>query len=124
MSLSNEQVIQGTLDWCNIRREEQGKEPLEEMPKGSRQNPLDCPCGVASGVAVGSSIWVTAEEYARSGGDVGSLSSFSAAYRKFADGTRGDLIPERRLPHEVAIFVRRFDEGRLPQFDINGAVEE
>ena len=41
-----------TLKWCNDRRKEQGREPLNELPKGRKFDPHSCPCGKATGINV------------------------------------------------------------------------
>lgn len=51
--MTKEEIISGTLAWCNERRAEKGKEPLSELPMGRIGDPLSCPCGKACGLWVG-----------------------------------------------------------------------
>jgi hypothetical protein len=94
---SDEEVIAGCLAWCNEKRAEQGMEPLAELPKGERRNYKSCPCGDATGLAV-----------------------YSCAYAYPSEDLYVSQLVERgqTLPPLVREFVRRFDAGRLPQFDI------
>lgn len=101
--------VKGTLEWCNIRRAEQGKEPLDRLPKGFRQSPASCPCGAASGVIVGSTVWITEEEYVNVG--------FNAAYAYTNARRSNEPMEERVLPSDVKQFVQHFDNGDLPQYD-------
>ena len=50
--MTNEQIIKGTLAWCNRQRAKQGKKPLLRLPKGKRHDPASCPCGKATGLLV------------------------------------------------------------------------
>jgi hypothetical protein len=79
--------VAATLRWCNARRKEQGKEPLEKLPKGERNDATSCPCGKATG------LWVYVEQY---------------------DDTDFNAHP---TPRCVQQFVPAFDAGKLPQYD-------
>lgn len=76
-----------TLDWCNARRAEDGKPPLDRLPRGRPDDPTSCPCGKASG-------WLVYQDYA----------------------TREGSEPFT-LPESVTEFVIFFDDGELPQYD-------
>jgi hypothetical protein len=87
-------LIDATLEWCNERRAEQGREPLTELPKGKREDPNSCPCGKATGLYVDFTTYVSL-------GEDGIL-----------DGkTGGDL------PHDVCEFVENFDNGFIPELN-------
>ena len=98
--------VQSTLAWCNKRRIEQGKKPLAKMPKGNPRDPLTCPCGVAAGVAVGRSSWLTPEEY-ENRNKPGAI-NFGSAFD----------LHERRLPYTVRDFIREMDRGALPEYTL------
>lgn len=85
------ECVAGTLRWCNDRRLDKGLNPLNDLPKGSRSDPLSCPCGKATGLWVGMNSW---------GDD-----------QKAARQTR------HQLPPEVRQFVVYFDNGYIPQYD-------
>lgn len=93
------EVIAATLEWCNDVRESQGKEPLTELPKGQKSDPLSCPCGTATGLAVLRNFVVDAGEYEQR------HARFLSECKLFD------------LPPLVSEFTTRFDEGRFPQFD-------
>lgn len=97
---SNEEVIAATLEWCNDVREAQGKEPLIELPKGYKSDPLSCPCGAATGLAVLREFVVSERDYRTRNSRM-----------KYSDVKLYDL------PSLVQEFTLRFDEGRFPQFD-------
>jgi hypothetical protein len=87
--------VKDTLDWCNERRKEQGKEPLKKLPKGKIGDGYTCPCGKATGLYVGTRGWdVTQEEY--------------------DDSYGGPNF--KRNPESVKEFVRAFDQCKLPQY--------
>src|SRR4051812_33017599 len=44
--------VEETLRWCNARRKERGKSPLDRLPKGERTKGESCPCGAATGLFV------------------------------------------------------------------------
>lgn len=80
-----------TLKWCNEMRELEGIEPVEKIPKGIPGDAASCPCGKASGWRVGSGIaW------------------------KFEK----DVYRAISLPCSVQIFVKEFDGGKLPQYEL------
>lgn len=89
------EFVQGTLDWCNKRRVADGKEPLDRLPKGTRGDGRSCPCGQASGLYVGARGWKTGDEM---------------------EAAIGGWRP---LPQPVVEFVEAFDNGELPQYDID-----
>lgn len=82
-----DELIQGTLDWCNSIRNEQGMKPLTQLPKGQRYNTTSCPCGAATGLMVGARI---------------------------AFDTLGGKI---ELPDVVREFVVHFDAGSIPELE-------
>jgi len=94
--LSDEETIRGTLEWCNSERAEQGKVPLPELPKGRKGDHKSCPCGAATDLYVG------LKTYGASYADIAVLSSSN-----------------KELPPVVKQFVRKFDDGRYPQFDMD-----
>lgn len=76
-----------TLAWCNARRKARGKRPVKRLPKGWIGDPFSCPCGKATGLAVGHFEW---------------------------RDERGKWIS---LPRPVKRFVIAFDGGRLPRYE-------
>lgn len=86
-----------TLAWCNTKRVEKGLEPLAQMPKGRRDDGHSCPCGVAARLYVSSNSYVDGHP--------------------INDGDWGEL------PEPVREFVALFDNGHLPQYDINALAE-
>lgn len=93
---SDEEVAAGCLAWCNERREEQGLEALDELPKGRPAHPKSCPCGTATGLEVFSTA------YARAGQNFES-------YSQLQDEGQGN-------PDIVREFIRRFDAGGLIRY--------
>jgi len=89
-AMTKEEVIAGTLDWCNSQRKRKGIEPLTEMPKGYTTDPVSCPCGQATMMSVGND----------SACDV-------------SDGQEEPF--QYQLPDEVRIFVREFDARHIPE---------
>jgi len=88
--------VEETLRWCNARRKEQGKEPLDKLPKGVRGKGTSCPCGAATGLFVAvSQYW-----------EITNVATRIIQSKKF-------------LPRSVTRFVMAFDRGRLPQYDID-----
>lgn len=85
------ELVAATLAWCNERRAEQGKEPLDKLPKGRRRDPKSCPCGKATELFV----------------------DFHTYQVEKNDGKA------QPLPREVAQFVYLFDSGGLPEYDSN-----
>lgn len=81
--------VRATLEWCNARRQEQGQQPLDRLPKGEREDPLSCPCGIATGLYVD----------------------------KHTFGRDDESRYDNPLPKPVELFVTEFDEGLLPQYD-------
>lgn len=77
-----------TLDWCNERRAEQGKDPLDELPKGRRSDPHTCPCGKATGLRVLTYFYSTPDDFSQ---------------------------PETPLPEDVTCFITSFDAGMYPE---------
>ena len=92
--MTREEIIQGTLDWCNERRKEQGKSPLYRLPKGKRSDPYSCPCGRACGLAV-----------------------YSLQY--YDPKTR---LSGWRVPMAVQEFIPLFDVGKFPEFELDDGV--
>jgi hypothetical protein len=91
--VSEPQYIAETLAWCNKQRREQGKKPLERLPKGHRNQSTSCPCGRATGLSV----------YADN------------AYA--TDRLGRDTGLPLRVSRAVTRFVLAFDRGRLPQYE-------
>lgn len=85
--------VAGTLNWCNKKRVERGMGELERLPRGTRGDPLSCPCGRATGLHVGAENW--------------------------GDPAKGPKRWEGKLPLAVQQFVLLFDNGKLPQYDSN-----
>lgn len=77
-----------TLSWCNSIRVAKGLEELERLPRGRRNDPKSCPCGLVTGLHVGLTTY----------GE-----NFSTSVNK--------------LPFAVSQFISEFDEGYLPQYD-------
>jgi hypothetical protein len=89
------EIIQGTLDWCNERRKEQGMVTLSDLPLGKRFDGSSCPCGKATGLYVG-------------------YSDYYERYDFDAD------MPYKRLgfiPICVGTFANQFDRGEFPEYE-------
>ena len=84
--------VAATLKWCNTRRKEQGKKPLKRMPQGYRSDPGSCPCGKTAKLHVGTELW--------------RFQSESSYY------------DDKSLPRRVQEFVKAFDSGELPQYEL------
>ena len=82
--------VAATLKWCNARRKEQGKKPLKRMPKGKIWEPDSCPCGKAAKLYVSVRVW----------------------------GFQGEKCYDKFLPRRVRAFVKAFDAGKLPQYEL------
>lgn len=82
-------LVDATLAWCNERRAERGRTPLDRLPKGRRGHARECPCGTASGLRVYSNVYTD------------------------ESGVRHDT------PSPVKAFINAFDAGRLPEYDIH-----
>lgn len=95
-----QEIVEATLQWCNDRRIEQGKEPLAKLPKGRRRDPTSCPCGEATDLAVGMYCY---------------LAPTSTTSDLDPDGADGS----ESLPPEVQHFVELFDTGALPEYELN-----
>jgi hypothetical protein len=96
--VSEPQYVAATLAWCNARRAENGEPPLNRLPSGRPQRADSCPCGAATGLRV----------YDR---------HFSSA------DVHKPYVAEngKPLPRVVQRFVRAFDRGDLPQYDVGRA---
>lgn len=85
-------IIKETLRWVNAERAARGIGPaLEDLPRGNRAGCERCPVAVALGGNVevyGDTVWMGLEE--------------------------GEVA----LPEAVEMFVRRFDYGDLPDYDL------
>jgi len=82
------------LEWCNKIRTERGKEPLDALPKGKRNDGNSCPCGTATGIFVGCMGWAeTKHNY-------------------------DNHINSKRNVSAVAEFVPRFDSGEFPELEL------
>lgn len=81
-------VVKATLEWCNELRAGKGMEPLDDLPKGVRKDHESCPCGKATGAYVAAYNWCWPDSL------------------------------DWPLPSAVCEFVRRFDRGEYPQYDI------
>lgn len=87
--------VAGTLAWCNEIRAEQGKEPLDRLPRGHVSDPASCPCGLATGMYVDADSYIPKDQ--------------------FPAGSQWDENAPR-LPTDVMLFVEAFDEIQLPQY--------
>ncbi len=87
--------VQETLDWCNKRRKENGKSPLDNLPKGRRHQGDSCPCGEATGLVVG----------------------LTGYFKRNPKDLQLDHLGD--VPPSVTKFVKEFDNGKLPQYDID-----
>lgn len=96
--MTDDKIIQGTLDWCNEQRAKKGLCPLASLPRGKRTDPISCPCGEATGR------WVTSE-YCYALADLGPVLG-------------PDYDTKEPIPWAVSEFVRLFDNGWFPQFDL------
>jgi hypothetical protein len=91
--MNKAEIKKATLDWCNEMREERGVgPPLDELPKGTVRNPKSCPCGKATGLEVGVSVY--------------GIHNHSAWW-----------LP---LPPAVQSFVALFDNGEYPELIEDG----
>lgn len=54
-------IYDEALAACNAKRAERGMDALESLPAGFPGDPMSCPCGAATGLRVGSSVWWTGE---------------------------------------------------------------
>jgi len=91
MTKPEPKYVEATLRWCNARRKEIGKRPLKKLPKGIKREPNSCPCGKATEMEV----------YP------------DTAYRVSNYGW-----DEFRIPRSVNTFIRNFDSGNLPQYEL------
>jgi len=89
-------LMQATLDWCNERRAEMDKEPLELLPEGEPSDPKSCPCGAATG------LHVDAEVYELPEGQV----TFDE---------NGTIHWVEALPELVKVFIEHFDAMHIPE---------
>lgn len=89
--MSEPSFVAETLAWCNEMRATKGMEPLDVLPKGRRYDGASCPCGKATGLHV----------------------TTNALY----ENTEGIPLLLGPIPKSVAVFVKSFDAGRLPQYD-------
>lgn len=92
--MSELQFVAGTLAWCNERRAEQRKKPLEKLPKGYRRDGSSCPCGKATGLHV---------------------TRFSYGPPDYIANPQATKLGD--LPQAVVTFVAAFDAGELPQYE-------
>jgi hypothetical protein len=104
-----QELIEGTLAWCNEIRARHGKPALAELPKGKRHDPQSCPCGNATGVHVGSSVWAEKERDLEALDHSQSTPPFRTDYE-----AAGECGP---TPEIVQRFVLEFDTGKLPELD-------
>lgn len=88
--LAEPEFVAGTLAWCNEMRAKKDRPPLDRLPKGTRDDPWTCPCGRATG------LYVDRDRF----------------------GDDGDAGTPHDLPGPVIDFVRAFDAGELPQYDV------
>lgn len=93
--MTHEEIIAGTLDWCNEIRAKENKEPISRLPKGRAGDPMTCPCGRATGK------WVTTNTF------------YDAK-----DTNEVDYASARNLPSIVRKFVHLLDSGALPQYEL------
>lgn len=85
---TTQEIIAGTLEWCNDHRAGKGLEPLDDLPKGLLMDPASCPCGLATGLYVETTTW----------------------------GPTRETKSCNPLPKVVTAFVVRFDNKELPQY--------
>lgn len=92
------------LAYVNRVRKAQGKEPLQELPKGSRVDAECCPVGKGMGLSTAQTTFMC--------GDVGQA-------ELLAQRLRLDLYrpgsAEVRHPRYVTEWIRRFDDGKYPE---------
>jgi hypothetical protein len=100
ISMTREEIVAGTLQWCNERRKEKELEPLDDLPKGERWDGNSCPCGNACGYYVGYS------EYYESQGPGTDDTDYPI----------GDGVGE--IPECVAKFARNFDAKKFPEYEL------
>lgn len=101
---SNTVLIRETLAWCNRLRKRNGKKPLAKLPKGVKNDAMSCPCGKACGLAVYS----------------------DGAYEDHSDDWGWDMPAEVRIARTnkfVAEFIERFDNGDIPEQDLEPITE-
>jgi hypothetical protein len=91
MKAENQDCVKETLAWCNKQRVKQGKALLKRLPKGKQRDPLSCPCGEATGLKIGLSRYVPANQVLLIGAG-------------------------KPLPAAVIRFVDLFDKGYFPEF--------
>lgn len=84
--MTKEQMIEGTLLWCNGVRAGKGLPTVESLPKGRQKDEKTCPCGQLTGFRV-NRFWFTDE----SGEKLGNLPD---VVKTFVDYFDNGLIPE------------------------------
>lgn len=89
-----EEMVAGTLRWCNRIRRAQGQPNLDDLPKGYKANGKSCPCGNAIGK------WVGTQFFCELGEEMNIFSE---------DGTKGSV--GEPLPNIVRQFVHVFDNS-------------
>lgn len=68
--------------FCNARLEEQGMEPITELPPGIPRDPKSCPCAVACGAFVELTFWKRKDETTPN--EVGLPKMFITRFDKYA----------------------------------------
>lgn len=101
MLMSDEQIVDGALDWVNIMRAEHDLPALEQLPKGRRADPADCALARALAPASDGSCKVPAtRRYSATGPATWNYSM------------NGEVV-RVEAPPVIAEFIVRFDLGRL-----------
>ncbi len=85
---TKQEIVEGTLQWCNSMRALDGKPALKKLPKGHRHDENSCPCGKATGLQVYNTFW---EKDGKFGGNV---------------------------PDIITTFTTDFDDRLFPEYDI------
>lgn len=104
--LSNEEVIEKSLQWVNTIREEYNLPPREVLPAGRRFNIFGCP--LVNALDIASYLLPNFHGIIGHHGIIG-----ANGYRFTHDGEE-ILI---KLPAVVKEFILRFDHGDLPEFE-------
>ena len=90
-------MISQTLDWINNERNLHGLPPLQDICKGIRKSRCDCP--IANSLKFGTKFYV----------------QVSILFYNFVTFKR------KRLPDCCFGFIRQFDAGELPEYDISNS---
>lgn len=94
-----ERLIQGTLDWCNHIRAQENKPQLTKLPKGKIRDGESCPCGKATDLYVGRTVFLPIKEHRQA--------IVRNSPPKISDG--------EKLPRVVQEFITQFDKQEFPE---------